>query len=135
MAQALKSATQAGEGWTQYPLPEERPVEQWWLDQERQRGFAVSVDKALGKAKGYLAFASVAGPAEGGPPKKAFLNPGADVRAVWLNGRRVYTRGEVYTGWHVGHERLPVELQPGRNTLLLETGAQFFLSVTDDNDW
>lgn len=133
-ARAAKSAERGEEGWKPYKLPEDRPAGHWWLEQERQRGFAVSVDKSLGKAKVYLAFAAVPGP-DGAAPKRVFLNPGADVRSIWLNGKRLYSRGETYTGWHVGHERLPAQLRPGQNTLLLETGPQFFLSITDDNDW
>ena len=39
--------------WKTYQLPETERAAHWWMDQERQRGFAVATDKLVGAAKGY----------------------------------------------------------------------------------
>jgi lysophospholipase L1-like esterase len=112
--------------WTTYPLPEKDAAAHWWFDQERQRGFAVSLEKKVGAAKRYQAVAVV----EADKPRQAFLNTGAQLEGVWLNGKRVY-KSEGWTGWHAGKERVPVKLEAGKNTLVIETGGAFFLSLTD----
>jgi RNA polymerase sigma factor (sigma-70 family) len=114
-------------GWTTYTLPEPGPAPTWWFEQERQRGFAVSLDKRLGKALLYQGVAYL--PAD--RPRAAFLHTGGEIKGVWLNGERVY-RNRGWTGWHAGKERLPVRLRAGQNVLVIETGTAFFLSVTDD---
>jgi lysophospholipase L1-like esterase len=112
--------------WTTYTLPEERPAATWWLDQERKRGFALSLDRRLREAKAYQGVSYL----HADRPKACFLLTGADLHSVWLNGRRVY-RSEGWTGWHAGKERVPVRLRPGRNVFVIESGRAFFLSVTD----
>ncbi len=69
-------------------------------------------------------------------PREVFVNTGAGLQSIWLNGRRIFTpdRG-VWTGWHAGRERIPVTLQKGPNTLIIETGKEFFLSITDTDRW
>jgi hypothetical protein len=53
---------------------------------------------------------------------------------VWVNGKQIY-KNEAWTGWHAGKQRIPVELTAGANTVVIETAANFFLSVTDNNTW
>ncbi|MGD0090581.1 MAG: GDSL-type esterase/lipase family protein [Planctomycetota bacterium] len=117
--------------WIPYSLPEKEPVAVWWLNQERQRGLAVSLERALGKAETYWGMAEV----EAERARPAFVNTGAGLKAVWLNGKRIYQADAQWKGWHPGRERLPVELAAGKNTLLIETGKEFFLSITETNDW
>jgi lysophospholipase L1-like esterase len=112
--------------WTKLELPEKEPQTQWWLDQERRRGFALSLPKVAGKAKSYLGVATI----ESNRPRPVYLNTGAQLGTIWLNGKRVF-RGDGWTGWHAGKERIPVELPAGRSTIVIETGPAFFLSVTD----
>jgi RNA polymerase sigma factor (sigma-70 family) len=116
-----------GPGWTLLTLPEPVPEPSWWREQERQRGFALSLERRLGKALLYLGVAHL----EADRPRDAFLLTGAALKGVWLNGRRVY-RNTTWTGWHAGKERLPVRLRGGRNVLVIECGTEFFLSVSDD---
>jgi len=118
------------ESWKSLSLPQKRPLAHWWADQERQRGFAQELDKLAGSGKAYAAVATV----ESEKPRKAFLNTGAQLSAVWLNGKRVY-KSEGWTGWHAGKERIPIELKAGKNLLVIETGSAFFLSITDDDQW
>jgi hypothetical protein len=40
-----------------------------------------------------------------------------------------------WTGWHAGKERIAAGLQASKNVIVIETGSQFSLSVTDTNDW
>jgi lysophospholipase L1-like esterase len=117
--------------WKDYPIPEPGPAGHWWREQERLRGFAVSLEETLGKAKTYRAMTTI----QSEKRRVAFLNPGAALETIWLNGKRVYAHGTDYTGWHAGRERVRVELQAGVNTILIETGQTFFLSLTDDDDW
>jgi acyl-CoA thioesterase-1 len=116
--------------WKVYSLPEQKPLGNWWLDQERKRGFAVSLDKRLGPGKSYQGIAFL----EEKQPRTVYFNTGAQLQTIWLNGKRLY-RSEGWTGWHAGKERIKSTLRAGRNTLVIETGSDFFLSVTDDNQW
>jgi lysophospholipase L1-like esterase len=124
------SAVKPGEGGKKYTLPEKEPVKQWWLEQERQRGFAVSLDKLIGPAKSYVGVTVLESP----KARKVYFNTGSSLNAVWLNGKRLY-KNEGWTGWHPGKERIPAELKEGKNVIVLESGSQFFLSVTETNDW
>ncbi len=118
------------DSWKALALPQKGPLAHWWADQERQRGFAQEIDKLAGSGKAYLGVATV----ESAKGRKAFLNTGAQLSAVWLNGKRVY-KSDGWTGWHAGKERVPIELKEGKNTLVIETGPAFFLSITDDDQW
>ncbi|HEX5268885.1 MAG TPA: GDSL-type esterase/lipase family protein [Gemmataceae bacterium] len=118
------------ESWKALSLPQREPLAHWWADQERQRGFAQELDKLAGPGKAYLGVATV----ESVRARRAFLNTGAQLSAVWLNGKRVY-KSDGWTGWHAGKERVPIDLKDGKNTLVIETGPAFFLSITDDDQW
>lgn len=128
--EAAVAALKPDAAWKDYTLPETAPQTTWWLEQERRRGFALSLDKLIAPGGRYQGLAVIDAPA----PRRAFLNPGAQVEAVWLNGRRLYKRAE-WTGWHAGRERLPADLQKGPNAVVIEMGPQFFLSMTADNTW
>jgi len=117
--------------WTDYPLPETMPVD-GWLDQERQRGFAVSVAKVLGSDKPIQGYATLMNDDKG--TEHSFFNTGAQLQTIWLNGTRVY-QSMSWTGWHAGKERIPVDLLPGKNTVIVESTGPFFLSVTDSDKW
>jgi hypothetical protein len=124
------AAVKPDDSWKSYALPEQEAQEHWWMDQERKRGFAVSLVKKIGAGKSYLGVATI----ESAKPRTVYFNTGSDLRTVWLNGKRIY-KNEGWTGWHAGKERIAAELLAGRNTIVIESGGQFFLSVTDTNDW
>ena len=130
LTEETAAALTPDDSWKPYTLPEKEPVSMWWLDNERQRGFAVSLPKLVGPAKEYRAAAVVDAEKAG----KVFFNTGAQLESVWLNGKRIY-HNEGWTGWHAGKERVPAELREGRNTVVIETGEPFFLSITEDNGW
>lgn len=111
------------------PLPQKAALPHWWQDQERRRGFAQSLDALAGKGKAYAGLATV----EAAKAGKAFLNTGAQLSAVWLNGKRIF-KSEGWTGWHASKERIPIELKKGTNVLVIETGPAFFLSVTEEEE-
>jgi hypothetical protein len=67
-------------------------------------------------------------------PRDAFINVGADVRGVWLNGIKLY-KWTKWDGWHAGKQRIPVRLRPGPNRIVVEAKGSFFLSVTDNTEW
>lgn len=117
--------------WKTLTLPMKDAQDHWWMEQERDRGFAVGLDRIAGKAPSYLGVATVESPRE----RKVYLNTGGHLQKVWLNGLRVYeNRG--WTGFHEGKERLPVTLKPGANRIVLQTnGSDFFFSLTENNDW
>jgi len=112
--------------WKDFALPEETPLKHWWLDHERARGFAMSLSERFGGSRFY-ALSELQSAA-----RKAYINPGGDVKSVWLNGAKLPYESH---GWHAGNNRIPVELRDGTNTILLECGGKFFLSVTDTNTW
>jgi lysophospholipase L1-like esterase len=124
------AALKPDDTWKGYSLPEKDEQKQWWFEQERKRGYALSLSKAIGPGKSYVGVATL----EAQKPRTVYFNTGADLRGLWLNGKRLY-KNEAWTGWHVGKERIAAELQAGRNVIVIETGGQFFLSVTDTNDW
>jgi len=114
--------------WKEYRLPETAPQSPWSA-QERERGFALSLEKLIGKGAKYEARATLTSDRA----KPAFIQTGGHLQVVWLNGTEVY-RNTGWTGWHAGKERVPVTLRAGANEVRIETGAQFFLSVTDGED-
>jgi len=113
--------------WKDYRLPEPKPVKHWWLEQERSRGFAVSLNELFG-GKRHLALARVRSRA-----REAWVNTGGEVAAVWLNGRKLEVHRD--RGWHAGGNRIPVALRKGVSTIVIETGGRFFLSITDGPSW
>jgi lysophospholipase L1-like esterase len=118
------------ESWTTVTLPEtEKPTNEWRA-QTQAEGFAQSLGQTVGKSAAYQAVASVESNAE----KNAFLNIGAAPTAVWLNGKQVY-KNEKWTGYHYGKERIPVQLTKGTNTIVIETGPEFIIGITDTDQW
>jgi lysophospholipase L1-like esterase len=125
----VQAALENGE-WQNVTLPFAEKEDHWWMDQERERGFAVSLGRRIGPAKKFLAKTEL--PAES--THNEYLNVGAQVERIWLNGKLVY-KNEAWTGWHAGKERISVTFAQGKNILMLETGDTYFLSVTPANDW
>lgn len=122
----------SGKEWREYSLPEATSQAHPWLEQERQRGFALSLDKALPGAKRVQGVTIL--DEKSTAPRQVFFNTGGHVHGIWLNGERIYQNRE-WRGWHAGHERIAATFKPGRNLILMESGTQFFLSVTPDNNW
>jgi lysophospholipase L1-like esterase len=118
------------ESWKAHTLPEQERQAQWWLDQERQRGFALSLKKVAGPAQVYRGLAILNSP----KPRTVYFNTGAHLESIWLNGKRIF-RSAGWTGWHAGKQRIAAELRPGENVVVIETGEHFFLSVTEERDW
>jgi hypothetical protein len=93
----------------------------------RLRPFARQADR---RRKAWVGVAVIEVPTA----KKVYFNTGSGLNAAWLNGKRLY-RNEAWTGWHAGKERIAAELQEGKNFIVIETGPQFFLSMTEGKDW
>jgi lysophospholipase L1-like esterase len=125
----IVAASEAGQ-WQAVSLPLAEKEDHWWMDQERQRGFAVSLGRRIGPGKKFLAKTVVTADAT----EQAYLNVGGQVDRMWLNGTLIY-KSEGWRGWHAGKERIFVTFSPGENILLLETGDTYFLSRTLDNRW
>jgi lysophospholipase L1-like esterase len=111
-------------------LPQSGKTAHWWFDQERARGFAVELDKALGPGKRFGASATM----ESKEPRDVYFNTGAELGSLSLNGKPLW-KNEGWTGWHAGKERIAARLAAGTNTIEIEAGTSFFLSVTDENGW
>jgi lysophospholipase L1-like esterase len=111
--------------WTALRLPQAGKAAHWWMDQERRRGFAVELG-----GKRFAATATL----ESKEAREVYLNTGADLASLTLNGTRIW-KSEGWTGWHAGKERIAARLVVGTNTIEIESGGAFFLSVTDDNSW
>lgn len=118
------------ETWKSLRLPQTEPLANWFMDQERQRGVAVGLDTILGKAKEYQAIAVVRSDRE----RNVFLNTGALVKRIWLNGNPL-AMSVSGVGWHPGGNRIPVRLAAGENMVVIESGGAFFVSITDDRMW
>ena len=106
-------------------LPQPGKASHWWIDQERRRGFAVELG-----GKRLAATASL----ESKEARDVYFNTGADLASIALNGMRIW-KSDGWTGWHAGKERIAARLVAGTNTIEIESGGSFFLSVTDDNSW
>ena len=121
------------EQWRMFTLPEDRPItDSWWREDERQRGYAQQMDQYIGKGPRYVGLTTV----HSTKTRQVYLNTGVTLHTVWLNGVLVYSYPKNwYPGWHAGRERVQVELKKGNNTLVIETGKEWFLSITDDTNW
>jgi len=111
--------------WSALSLPQAGKASHWWLDQERRRGFAVELG-----GKKFEATAAL----ESKEERDVFFNTGAELSAITLNGKRIWTSAG-WTGWHAGKERVAARLAAGTNAIRIESGGAFFLSVTDENSW
>ena len=121
--------------WKTYTLPDavpdNKPSAEDWLEQERRNGFAMQIEKLVGKGP-VQAVATI----DAKETRQVFLNTGIGVSTLWLNGKKIHEQGSAWTGFHAGKERIPVELKKGTNTIVCEiSGQQFFLSVTDKLIW
>jgi acyl-CoA thioesterase-1 len=121
--------------WTTYTLPDPAPANassaEDWTEQLRRNGFALGIHDRVG-GKRVWAVADV----DANQEKSVWLQIGGYISTVWLNGVSVHDQGVAWTGFHAGKDRIPVRLKPGRNRLVVETGAShFFLSVTDERVW
>jgi len=110
------------------PMPEKEPT--WWREDERRRGFALSLDKSIAPARHFVAITTITSEEQ----RRAYLNTGAQLESIWLNGKQIYLNKE-WTGWHAGKERVAVELPAGESRIVIQTGDAFFLSITDGNQW
>jgi lysophospholipase L1-like esterase len=129
--EAAVAALTVDETWKDLSLPQREPAAQWWPEQERKRGFAQGLDKVAGPSSRYVGVATLRKKGA----RKVHFNTGAQLERIWLNGKCLYDRKGEWTGWHAGRDCIPAELRPGANTVVIETGNEFFLSVTDDNNW
>lgn len=95
---------------------------------DRTRGMATGLTPPAGRL---VATATVTADRD----RDAVVNTGGAVRAVWVNGMRVYKWDGQWRGSYPGVERVPVALRAGNNQVVIEAGPSFFLSVTDAVDW
>jgi hypothetical protein len=95
--------------------------------QMRERGFGMYVPRHGSLVEGVAQI-------ESDRKKSGWINLGGEVRAVWLNGKSIYVHDR-HVGRHAGKVRIPVELQIGRNQIVIESYSMFFVSVTDKPDW
>lgn len=116
--------------WKALSLPETEAAGQWWTDQARKEGYAVSLKKLAGAAPGYIGYAKVTRE----KAESAFFNTGAHLKTVWLNGEKIF-QSKDWTGYHAGKERIPIKLNAGDNIVVIETGEAFFTSITADDQW
>jgi lysophospholipase L1-like esterase len=121
------AAIQSDATWKELSLPEAHKQDHWWGEQVRQQGYAMAVSAVAGKSQRYVGVATIASPRR----RSVYFNTGAGLEEVWLNGRRIYQAGPEYLGFHAGRNRIPAMLDAGENRIVILTGEQFFLSVTD----
>lgn len=128
LSAAEVAALKPDNSWQRLMLPQPEPIDTWWKDQERRRGFAINVGGE--EAKAFVGVATVDVPAA----KQVYFHTGGQLQTIWLNGARIYQRTE-HRGWRVGRDRLAARLQPGPNTVVIEFKNSFFLSVNDELRW
>jgi len=125
------AALKPDETWKALVLPEAEPQQSWWFEQIRREGFALSLEKLAGPARRYLGAASVFSASDA----DAWLNTGGHLQSVWLNNRRVYLNNGRWAGFHAGRERIPVHLNAETNSIIIETGPQFSLNISETRYW
>jgi hypothetical protein len=108
--------------WKALRLPQAGKAAHWWMDQERRRGFAVEL--------GGKRFAASRRSSRRGA--RRLRQHGRRAGVVTLNGTRLW-KSEGWTGWHAGRSGSRRGSPPATNTIEIESGGAFFLSVTDEN--
>jgi len=116
--------------WKDYDLPEKSPLDGFWTEHERQRGTALSLEKVLGKAPHYLGTAILDEPAD----RDVVFKIGASLQTLWLNGNKIYASSGAWHGWHLGSNQAIAKLKAGKNTVVIETGKEFILTVTASDE-
>ena len=101
-----------------------------WLDDFRQEGMAIQLDVNVGAADKFIGLAKIPSDRD----KSMVLQTGGDVSVVWLNGKQV-CRNEWQRGWHPGRDATPVALRRGTNTLVVETGRNCWIRISDKPLW
>lgn len=96
-----------------------------WQEQERQRGFAIGLGRLFGPPSRFVGVASI----ESDREQTCTLCTGAGLLRVFLNGNLVYARS-AWSGWHAGKERFACWLRAGSNSLVIECGDDFLLTLT-----
>ena len=134
-AETVRELRPDGEDWVTYrlpdPVPEEEPSADDWWEQERRNGFGLRVPEVVHKGPVW-AVADLEEP----EARRAWVNLGIGVRSVWLNGERVWQHPGGWTGFHAGKHRVVVELEKGKDRLVVGIkGPNFFLSVTERLVW
>jgi len=131
VADLIKTFAPDDSAWTPYTLPEPpRTPVSWWDEQLRREGYATRLEQTMGKATRYIGVATYRAEQAG----KAYVNTGAHVQAVWLNGREVFRVGG-WEGFHIGTRRIEVDVIAGDNRIVIETASQFALTVTPGLLW
>jgi hypothetical protein len=110
------AALQPNDSWRDLTGPSEEPQQHWWQEQERSRGFAISLNSRYGGGH-HIAIAEVPSEARG-----AYINTGADIKAVWLNRKRLPVEPH---GWHAGNNRILSNSEQARTPLLLNAATVF----------
>ena len=95
---------------------------------DRARGFATALP--IGEDQRGVGVATVTSDRD----RDAWLNTGATLKVVWINGERVFAQSG-WSGWHAGAHRVPVRLKRGENRVVIEFMNSFFVSLTDAPDW
>jgi lysophospholipase L1-like esterase len=120
--------------WTPCELPEKEPLAPsaaTWPEQMRRSGAVMKTESHIGKGQLGQGVATVTS-TDGG---QAFIQTGMGIATVWLNGVKVHDQMKVWTGAHLGKERIPVTLLKGENTIVIEFKDSFFLAVTPGMIW
>jgi lysophospholipase L1-like esterase len=128
---AAVAALQPDATWKDLSLPEAQKADSWWGEQIRQQGYAMAVAKVAGKAQRYVGVATIASL----KARQVYFNTGAGLEEIWLNGQRIYQATPDWQGFHAGRNHVAASLQAGQNRIVILTGEQFFLSVTDEMSW
>ena len=128
--------------WKTFALPDPEPNDKRsaedWNEQERRNGFSYAV-KEINKEGAIHLSATI----DAKEAKKAWINTATGISKAFWNGKDV-TPAETndeekpcLRGYHAGKHRIPVEMQAGKNVLVIEVGQgqEFFCSVTDKMVW
>lgn len=124
------------DSWPKIRLPETQPApdrdspDNGWIDDYRTLGASICLRQLEPKEHSFIGLASL----HSEKARQVQFHTGAELNALWLNGKQIY-RNDGSRGWHIGRESVPGNLRAGENSLVIETGPVFFLSMTDGAMW
>lgn len=128
------AALDPDDSWITLTLPQAEPLSgdgKLWLDDYRRQGMATELKKWIGgETDKFIGTATIVSRTA----RTSNFHTGANLSKIWLNGQQIY-ENLWHHGWHAGRESVAVELRQGPNTVVIETGEQFFLSVSSGSFW
>ncbi len=124
------AALKIDDSWKPLTLPSTEAQASWFWEQEQQLGMALNLDKLAGDGNRFVGVATFKADAD----RDVVINVGCDLHTIWLNGERIYQSGSG-AAFHIGRDHIPAQLKAGSNSIVIESGKMFHLTIDDIATW